>query len=173
MCGGVKCSLAALVLTALEMFVQLPSAVRLWWSLTHGYWPCIVLMLSRGWSMQRNARKECSPGGKTGNTFISTPPSESALRETQTHLKSPEPSNVAASLEADGLQPLVQAAFNGAQSTNASSNNCNPLLCHAVWPQSALPATWERGILGSPSCWRSSELERSRNRLPAPNEGTT
>lgn len=109
--------------------------------------------------MQRNARKECSPGGKTGNTFISTPPSESALRETQTHLKSPEPSNVAASLEADGLQPLVQAAFNGAQSTNASSNNCNPLLCHAVWPQRALPATWEKGILRPYPCWCSSELK--------------
>lgn len=47
------------------------------------------------------------------------------------YLKPPEASDVAGPLEADGLQPLLQAGFDGAQPAAAPADDGH-LLCHAA-----------------------------------------
>lgn len=50
----------------------------------------------------------------------------------QTYLKFPQASNVIVSFKAGGLQTLIEAALEGSQSTDPSSNHSDPLPGHAL-----------------------------------------
>lgn len=62
------------------------------------------------------------------------------------YLKPPEASDVAGPLEADGLQPLLQAGFDGAQPAAAPADDGH-LLCHAA-PHHRVSAWRQRRTAG-------------------------